>query len=82
MNTNFTFPRQQSAIPRPRPIATASTETPDPVNRDSNALRASVLDAALELGIGNNSTVANWIFNSSIDEVEEEVSLLRSLPHI
>lgn len=72
MNTNFTFPRQQSAIPRPRPIATASTETPDPVNRDSNALRASVLDAALELGIGNNSTVANWIFNSSIDEVEEE----------
>ena len=40
--------------------------------RESNALRASVLDAALLLGVGSNRTVTNWIFNNTIDEDEEE----------
>jgi hypothetical protein len=40
-------------------------------HRDSNALRASVLDAALELGIGNK-TMANWIFNPVNEDEEEE----------
>jgi hypothetical protein len=35
-------------------------------------VRASVLDAALQLGFGGpNSTVANWIFNNPLDEEEE-----------
>jgi hypothetical protein len=43
-----------------------------PQNRDSNMIRASVLDVALELGIGGfNSTVADWIFNNPLDESDE-----------
>jgi hypothetical protein len=41
-------------------------------NRDSNMVRASVLDVALQLGFGGpNSTVADWIFNNPLDEEEE-----------
>lgn len=78
MNTNFTFPRPQAAIPRPRPVASppTSSTSADPINRDSNALRASVLETALQLGIGSNSTVADWMFNNSLEEVDEEVSLI------
>jgi hypothetical protein len=56
------------SLPRTRAISL-------PSNRDSNALRASVLDAAIELGIGN-LTVAKWIFDpvEEGDEEEEEVS--------
>lgn len=36
-------------------------------------VRASVLDVALELGIGGpNSTVANWMFNNPVTEEDEE----------
>jgi hypothetical protein len=70
MNANFTFPRQPAAIPRPRPAATSAAGA----DRDSNALRASVLDTALQLGIGSNSTIANWMFNNVLEEEEEEVS--------
>ncbi|TFY70587.1 hypothetical protein EVG20_g2423 [Dentipellis fragilis] len=44
----------------------------EPYNRNSNALRASVLDAALQLGIGSSRTVENWMFNSVTEEDEEE----------
>jgi hypothetical protein len=54
------------ATPRPR----YTPRRPSNADRDSNALRASVLDAALELGIGNK-TVANWVFNS-VDEADEQ----------
>ena len=40
---------------------------------DSNIVRASVLEAALELGVAHNSTVANWIFNSPLTEESEEL---------
>ncbi|KAG6907295.1 hypothetical protein DXG01_009488 [Tephrocybe rancida] len=70
MDTTFTFPRHQVPIPRPAPVVATP---PSPTsNRESNALRASVLDVALELGIGNNSTVTNWMFNNSLTEEEEE----------
>jgi hypothetical protein len=49
----------------------------DLANRDSNALRASVLDTALQLGVGSNSTIANWMFNNVLEEEEEEVSTFR-----
>jgi len=57
---------------RPRPRAR---------QRDSDTvLRASVLDAALELGIGNK-TVAKWMF-SPVEEgdEEEESQQVRRLP--
>ncbi|KAJ7183149.1 hypothetical protein C8R46DRAFT_1209317 [Mycena filopes] len=67
MNANFTFPARQ---PIPRPPPPAQTE---PINRESNALRASVLDAALELGFGANGAVANWMFNNTLEEEDEDV---------
>lgn len=66
MNPNYSFPRQGAPLPRTKPLITADT-----ANRTSNALRASVLDVALELGIGNNNTVTNWMFNNSLEEEDE-----------
>jgi hypothetical protein len=84
MNANFTFPRQRAPIPRPALAHTANHTTsskaePSDANRESNALRASVLDAALQLGIGHNSTVTNWMFNNTLEEEDEEVSSMRPL---
>ncbi|KAI6107640.1 hypothetical protein EDD16DRAFT_88724 [Pisolithus croceorrhizus] len=42
-----------------------------PLSRDSNAIRASVLETALELGIVQNPLVANRIFNSPLEEEPE-----------
>jgi hypothetical protein len=43
-------------------------------------VRASVLDAALQLGFGGpNSTVANWIFNNPLDEEEEPEDVSASM---
>ncbi|KAF7295199.1 hypothetical protein MIND_01058700 [Mycena indigotica] len=68
MDPNFTFPRQRpQAMPRPPPAEPPS----EPVNRESNALRASVLDAALQLGLGS-SKMANWMLNNTLAEDEEE----------
>lgn len=48
-----------------------STRTPRTA-RDSNAVRASVLDVAMQLGFGDpNSTVASWMFNP-LAEADEE----------
>ncbi|KAJ7454759.1 hypothetical protein FB451DRAFT_653001 [Mycena latifolia] len=68
MDANFTFPSR----PRPTPRPTAGQAPTEPANRQSNALRASVLDAALELGFGANGTVANWMFNNALEEADEE----------
>ncbi|KAG5725127.1 hypothetical protein E4T56_gene10233 [Termitomyces sp. T112] len=65
-------------IPRPAPLVATPTSS---TNRESNALRASVLDVALELGIGHNSTVLNWMFNNSLTEEDEEESRSPSLTH-
>ena len=57
----------------PRP----ATDQQNPENRGS-LLRASILESALELGVGSNRTVANWIFNPVDEENEEEESQVRS----
>jgi hypothetical protein len=51
-------------------------------NRDSNrdTLRASVLDVALELGIGSSRAVENLIFSSVLEEDEVSVELVLLLP--
>ncbi|KAH0835697.1 hypothetical protein J3R83DRAFT_9473 [Lanmaoa asiatica] len=41
--------------------------------RDSNVVRASVLETALELGFSQNSTVADWIFNNPLSEEPEDL---------
>ncbi|KAF8130562.1 hypothetical protein EV363DRAFT_1431856 [Boletus edulis] len=43
--------------------------------RNSNAVRASVLETALELGFSQNSTVADWIFNNPLSEEAEDSHL-------
>ena len=70
MDASFTFPRPQAPVPRPAPAGKAGGP------RESNALRASVLDAALELGLVSNPLVANWMFENSLPEENEEVSFL------
>ncbi|KIK77347.1 hypothetical protein PAXRUDRAFT_835010 [Paxillus rubicundulus Ve08.2h10] len=52
---------------------THARRRPPKLNRQSNVVRASVLETALELGIAQNSTVANWIFNNPLAEESEEV---------
>jgi hypothetical protein len=49
-------------------------------SRDSNALRASVLEAALELGISTSRPLADLIFNTvdEEDELEVRIPFLRS----
>ena len=82
MNTNFVFPRPQaqSGVPRPRPARAAKWSSPSPPSnlassRNSNALRASILHTALELGIGTNSVVTDWMFsNPLVEEPEDTVS--------
>lgn len=67
MDSSFTFPPYQPPAPRAR-TAVASNGP-----RKSNALRASVLDAALQLGLTNDSLVAEWMFSNTVQE-EDEVS--------
>ncbi|KIM44016.1 hypothetical protein M413DRAFT_9280 [Hebeloma cylindrosporum] len=70
MDASFTFPRPQAPVPRPAPASKASGGTH--MTRESNALRASVLDAALELGLVSNPLVADWMFDNSLPEEDEE----------
>jgi hypothetical protein len=68
MDASFRFPARPSPIPRPSAVQSPT----EPVHRESRAIRASVLDVALELGLGANGTVANWMLNNSLEEEEEE----------
>ncbi|KAF8900889.1 hypothetical protein CPB84DRAFT_1010943 [Gymnopilus junonius] len=72
MDTNFVFPRPQPAVARPTIVG--RSKPAQTISRESNALRASVLDAALELGIGTNPLVADWMFNNALKEEDEEES--------
>ena len=80
MNANFVFPRPQPGVARPRPARAAKWSSPSPPSnlassRDSNALRASILDTALELGVGSNPLVTDWMFNNPLmEEPEDAVS--------
>lgn len=51
------------AVPRPRPL-----------EKRESVLRTSILDTALELGIGSSRTVTHWMFNP-IGEVDEEAEV-------
>ncbi|KAH9895836.1 hypothetical protein C8Q73DRAFT_789639 [Cubamyces lactineus] len=55
----------------PTPFARPQRVDANPENRTSG-LRASILESALELGVGTNRTVANWIFNP-VPEADEEL---------
>ncbi|KAH9847082.1 hypothetical protein C2E23DRAFT_863577 [Lenzites betulinus] len=54
----------------PSSFARPQRADPNPDNRTSG-LRASILESALELGVGTNRTVANWMFNP-VEEADEE----------
>lgn len=72
MNTNYSFPRRQQAPTQPFDAPTESGASPSQSDaRKSSALRASVLDAALQLGFGSDSQVAKWMFNDGDDENED-----------
>lgn len=55
------------ARPRPRPQKPKTQEAA----RESSAVRASVLDAALQLGFGANPAVADWMFSNTLQEEDE-----------
>ncbi|RXW22063.1 hypothetical protein EST38_g3776, partial [Candolleomyces aberdarensis] len=69
MDANFAFPPYQPPVARARKAGGNSGP------RQSSALRASVLDAALQLGLTNNSLVAEWMFNNAVQEEDEEESV-------
>jgi hypothetical protein len=48
-------------------------------SRDSNTLRASVLDAALELGIGTSRAVENLLFDTVDEEEDVRITFSTSL---
>ncbi|KAI0692682.1 hypothetical protein C8T65DRAFT_745034 [Cerioporus squamosus] len=60
-----------ASSPFARPPRPPRPEQQNPGDRGS-LLRASILESALELGVGSNRTVANWIFNPVDEEDEEE----------
>ena len=64
-------------LPYPRARPRPAHKQVEGVSRDSNTLRASVLDAALELGIGSNSLVADWMFNNAVMEEEGDENEVR-----
>ena len=52
---------------RPRTAPTRNMS----IKRDSNSLRASVLDIAMQIGMGTNGAVTDWVYNNSVHEDEE-----------
>ncbi|KZV70128.1 hypothetical protein PENSPDRAFT_752817 [Peniophora sp. CONT] len=66
--------------PQRRPVQAKAAQTNGEGSRDSNALRASVLDAAIALGFGTNRTVENWMFNTVAEEDEEDEDEIRTSP--
>ncbi|KAI0364649.1 hypothetical protein BV20DRAFT_974218 [Pilatotrama ljubarskyi] len=55
----------------PAPFARPQRVDPNTENRGSG-LRASILESALELGVGTSRTVAQWMFSPLDDVVEED----------
>jgi hypothetical protein len=41
------------------------------IKRGSNSLRASVLDVAMQIGLGTNGAVTDWVYKNSVHEDEE-----------
>ncbi|KAI0247520.1 hypothetical protein BJV78DRAFT_1244607 [Lactifluus subvellereus] len=63
------------AIASPALVGTRPQRTRElAYSRDSNTLRASVLDVALELGVGTSRALENLIFDSVLEEDETPVS--------
>lgn len=64
-------------------MASSSTPIPRtrPVQKRESVLRASILDTAMELGVGSSRTVTHWIFNP-IGEVDEEAEVRVTLSGI
>jgi hypothetical protein len=59
----------------PAPVGTRPQRPREPLyTRNSNALRASVLDAALQLGVGTSRAVENLLFDSILED--DEVSIV------
>ncbi|KAF9530728.1 hypothetical protein CPB83DRAFT_850209 [Crepidotus variabilis] len=70
MNKTFVFPPAPQPALRPQQ-RNSGDDGQEGGSRNSNALRASVLDAAMELGLGNSSVVANWMFSNVVEEEDE-----------
>lgn len=56
-----------AAQPRPRPPKSSTSDAP----RESGALRTSVWETVLQLGLGMNPIVADWIFDNQLAEEGE-----------
>ena len=69
------LPKSPSVLPTARLRATPRP----PLEQRDSVLRASILDTALELGVGTNSAVEKWMFGT-IGEVDEELEEVRNKP--
>ena len=61
------------------PLPRRPRERDQQVDGRDSLLRASILDTALELGVGSSSTVANWIFNP-VEDADGDVEVSASSP--
>ncbi|TEB26710.1 hypothetical protein FA13DRAFT_1713065 [Coprinellus micaceus] len=64
------------ARPRPRPNKVGASGP-----RDSSAVRASVFEVAMDLGITSNNLVAEWMFSNTLQEEDEEAAQTPELTH-
>ncbi|EPT02260.1 hypothetical protein FOMPIDRAFT_1160459 [Fomitopsis schrenkii] len=53
------------------PLLRAPRERTQPIENRNSFLRASILESALELGVGNGGTVAKWMFSPAQEGDEE-----------
>jgi len=65
-----------AAHPRPRPPKSLTSDAP----RESGALRTSVWETVLQLGLGMNPIVADWIFDNQLAEEGEVRTISISFP--
>ncbi|KAI0693059.1 hypothetical protein BC835DRAFT_1306877 [Cytidiella melzeri] len=56
--------------------SSAPTPRPRQLEKRDSFLRASILDTAMELGVGTSKTVTHWMFNPIGEEDEEAESIL------
>jgi len=67
----MSHPSVRMDIPVARPRTRPQNPSMSGVSRESGAFRTSVWETVLQLGLGVNPTVANWMFDNQLEEEDE-----------